>query len=166
MSHLWIGAIGEMNLIYDREIQLDGCVHVFLWDCKSEKINKYDPKITRKQIRPRKDTTSFEKEINVYITWKTKYGDLWVKQQEQYYYDRKKKEVAEREIKSLIKEEKDKEAAQLHLDLEYRKNEDYQEDLRHARRANLFYEVSEECYLPEDVGRIISEWDEIFDKSR
>ena len=133
---------------------------------KAKKLINTIRKLQEKQIRPRKDTASFEKEINVYITWKTKYGDLWVKQQEQYYYDRKKKEVAEREIKSLIKEEKDKEAAQRHLDLEYRKNEDYQEDLRHARRANLFYEVSEECFLPEDVGRIMSEWDEIFDKSR
>lgn len=99
---LWIGLLDKVPLVFDKEIQLEGCPHVFLWNAEAKQMQKYVPSMIRSCLR--KNDNSFNREVveDAYLMWKRNESVVWLEEQKTYYSERA--EVHRLEVKKKREE--------------------------------------------------------------
>jgi hypothetical protein len=87
-------------LVYDREIQLEDCPHIFLWNHSTRSIGKYVATVTRSVIRPCTDSAVAASAIASYLEWKALGSREWLEEQAAHYQTRRIGEEAEATAKA------------------------------------------------------------------
>lgn len=50
-AKLWVGQVNGRSLVYDPDIQLPECEHVFLWDPETREMRTYVTELARNHIK-------------------------------------------------------------------------------------------------------------------
>ena len=90
--------MGEL-LVYDPAMQLPACPHVFLWSFRSGEMSKYQPSVTRLQIKPVPANARSDSILLAYESWKAAYGAEWLEEERRYYAQREQRDAAENQVK-------------------------------------------------------------------
>lgn len=102
---IWVGEIDGKALVYDADIQMANCPHIFLWDSSSKKMEKFIADITRKHIKQLRNNELTQIYIAEYKHWSKINGSTWLAEQEPYYKSRKIEDDKQEQVRSKRKEE-------------------------------------------------------------
>jgi hypothetical protein len=91
---LWIGLLEGKPLVYDKEIQLDACPHVFLWNAETRQMEKYAPSIVRPILRTADKNFERAPVEAAYQAWRLSESITWLHEQREYYSVRSEREHA------------------------------------------------------------------------
>lgn len=83
-SRYWVGKYEKEILVYDAEIQIDKCPHVFLWE-KQLGMRKFVRETFRPHISPSKNETANANSIKAYEAWYQEQGTNWKDRELSYY---------------------------------------------------------------------------------
>lgn len=98
---LWVGRLDKKSLIYDSDIQLFECPHVFLWNPSTGAMEKYIATVARKLIKPHDQADVCAAYVVSYKAWKDAHADAWLREERPYYEGRRDREAAEANDKVL-----------------------------------------------------------------
>ena len=83
-SRFWIGSNGKDTLIFDREMQIEGAAHVFLWSLSSREMERYAAELARPLMKTVKDDQAISSAIESYLVWHKQNGMPWFVEERQY----------------------------------------------------------------------------------
>lgn len=93
MSDIWVGEKEGESLVYDPDIQINGCPHVFLWSARDQDMGKYIAHLARTRIKPHSNAEQAAIHVEKYLIWRSRYGDAWLLAEKKYYQVREENEA-------------------------------------------------------------------------
>lgn len=100
--------------MFDHEMQLEGCPHIFLWEATTCTMERYVAAIARVRVSAIKDSALVQQYSASYLDWKKVHGTSWRNAERNYYESRTRQEQGERESR-VRKEEAKREMLRLSL---------------------------------------------------
>lgn len=91
VSGLWVGRDGKELFVYDPEIQLPNCPHLFLWT-RRDGMRKYIAKLAREDIKPCHDASESASILEEYKKWRDRSGASFLEAEKPYYAERAQRE--------------------------------------------------------------------------
>lgn len=86
MSNLWVGQVNVgAALVFDPEMQLPGCPHIFLWEVATCSMEPYVAAIARAKMSTIKDCALMRQHSASYLGWKEAHGKSWLNSERGYY---------------------------------------------------------------------------------
>lgn len=92
MSKIWVGEINGAALVFDPDIQLPNCPHVFLWALESKEVEKYVAATARSNVKALQNEGMAQQHIAAYETWREAHGAEWLALETNYYLTRQLEE--------------------------------------------------------------------------
>jgi hypothetical protein len=137
---IWVGELEGKVLIYDPEIQLPDCHHLFLWEPATGEMGKYIANLIRKKIRPHANSSEIAIHVASYRRWHENEGIAWLNQQTTYYDSFRETYTLQKEAERLANlplEEKHKLRLE-RLGREYQGVRSAARDTRHRRIVHCY----------------------------
>ena len=103
---IWVGELKGSTLVYDPEIQIPECSHIFLWDPSLGKMREFVANIVREHIIVLDDQSVDSKHIEQYKKWYATEGEKWRKE-EWNYYESRQREEEEKKLEDKRQEEQE-----------------------------------------------------------
>lgn len=89
MSKIWVGKTdGGAALVFDPEMQLPDCPHIFLWEVTTGSMEHYVATMVRAAISTIKDDALVRRYSTSYLGWKAAQGKSWLNSERSYYESR------------------------------------------------------------------------------
>lgn len=89
MSNIWVGMVeGGAALVFDPEMQLLDCPHIFLWDVNTSNMERYIATMARAAMSTIKDGALIGQHTASYLDWKASHGTSWLNSERSYYGSR------------------------------------------------------------------------------
>ena len=112
-NRFFVGVYKDQTiLVYDEEMQLKDGPNLAFWDVKNSEMVKYVSAATS-QIEPITDSTVISNIIKAYQEWRTRSGEVWLKDEIRHYKNRAREE--ERKKTALLEEEEARRRAEVWL---------------------------------------------------
>ncbi len=103
-SRFWVGSDGNDTLVFDRDLQIDGGPHVFLWNLRARDMDRYYAYLAKQNMCSIKDETISAAAINSYSEWHNTHGRKWLAEEREYVRGRLEREESEY-VRRLEREE-------------------------------------------------------------
>lgn len=85
----WVGQFDRTTLVFDPDMQLPDCPHVFLWNTTSLKMEKYVPNLVRTKVKTQRDPEVVSSSLSAFQSWKLAEAISWLESERPYYRARR-----------------------------------------------------------------------------
>lgn len=100
-ENFWVGKLNDSLYVFDRDVQLNDCPHVFLWNVALDTMQKFVPTQARTQFHSVRESETTSPAINSYLRWKSIHASAWLAEERRYYQDRRANEQSRKENAKL-----------------------------------------------------------------
>lgn len=103
-NRFWVGSNNSGVLVFDKEMQIDGADHVFLWSVRHREMQQYAADLARPHLRTVKDNEVVSSAIESYLAWHGAFATSWLSEELRYQGARKAKGAAEEQARRSLAE--------------------------------------------------------------